>query len=164
MTERQLKEKRVERNDGWGVGLVELGLLVIASLGWLRLWRSIVDWYWLDYAGISPGPLYLAITGALWGILGLLGYVALKLRRKWSRTAAFGVGLLIVITYWIDRLLVSGVEITAENSGFMVLVSVIGLVYALIVLKPAANLRQGKVDAGEGVDKNRPGPWGKANT
>lgn len=99
---------------------------------------SILDWYWLDQAGITPGPLYLTISGAVWGLAGLAALVWLLFRLPWYRLVALGVALFIALTYWIDRLFVAQ---NPQNLVFAAGFTLFCLAFAILVLKPMPEVR-----------------------
>jgi hypothetical protein len=53
------------------------GLLGLSIYGWLRFQQSLSLWKILIQIGIWPGPLYLAISGAVWGMLGLIAVLGI---------------------------------------------------------------------------------------
>ncbi|MEA4908096.1 MAG: hypothetical protein GYA17_15435 [Chloroflexi bacterium] len=83
--------------------LLALGLLVPGIFGWLRCQQAIGQWDWLARLAVRPGPLYLALSGAVWGALG----VGAALWLWWGgRGAAWGVRAaagLLALSYWVDR-------------------------------------------------------------
>jgi hypothetical protein len=117
------------------------GYAVLSAYGWTRLVASIMDWYWLNsVADIRPGPLYLVITGGLWGLIGLAALVWVFLRRPGYRTAGMTVSLLFGLTYWIDRLFITqnGKD---SNLWFAVGFTIACLAYTVLVLRPEKELR-----------------------
>jgi hypothetical protein len=101
--------------------------LGFSFLGWLRLQQSIVNWQWLVSIGVTPGPLYLAITGGLWGVAGLAAGIGLWLRWPWARLVAKIAVIFLVISYWADRLAFSRAGDDQANLVFAIIVSLIGM-------------------------------------
>ena len=89
----------------------------------------------------SPGPLYLAITGGLWGIVALAALLWIVLRRPWYRLVGISAALFFAITYWIDRLFISTHPGGAGNTPFAILLTLILLAYVALVLRPLSDLR-----------------------
>ncbi len=116
--------------------VVQLGLLFLTLAGWTRMISTIINWYWLSFAGVAPGPLYLAVTGGLWGLAGLAAVIWLLLRRPWSSLIGTGVGLFFALTYWIDRLLVRVARGNEDNAVFAISLTLLCLIYLLLVLRP----------------------------
>ena len=117
----------------WGL-IAASGVLLLG--GFQRVVTSIANWYWLVNAGVIPGPLYFALSGGLWSLTGLLALFWMLLRGpayRWVVLAAAGV---YAGTYWIDRLLVSRADRAGDNLVFSGLVTIIGLAFAAVTLRP----------------------------
>jgi hypothetical protein len=125
--------------------LLLLGFAYLSLSGWLRVIGSLNAWYWLSFANITPGPLYLVITGVLWGIIGLAALVWIWLRRPGYRQVGLYAALLFALTYWIDRLLFRHPEVSVPNDLFSVLLTLLCLLYVVLVLKPVNSLRKTSV-------------------
>jgi hypothetical protein len=80
-------------------------LLYLSFAGWSRFALAFGLRSLLESIQVNPGPVYLALGGALWGLLGLGGAALLFVRKLWARLAVFGIALIFAISYWIDRLL-----------------------------------------------------------
>ena len=117
------------------------GYAYFSIAGWVRMIASIVNWYWLDFAGVWPGPLYLVLTGGLWGVIGLVGVIWLWLRRPWARLASMVVALVFALTFWLDQFLLYSYNRVGNNLIFAVGITVLGLLYAAFVLSPWDDLR-----------------------
>jgi len=118
-----------------------MGFLVFAAAGWMRMIDSIADWYWLTLAGVSPGPLYLALTGALWGLVGGIALVWLVFRLPRLRLVSFSAAVLFAVSYWADRLFVRNPE-TASNDVFAGVFTVILLGFAFWAIRPDKALKE----------------------
>jgi hypothetical protein len=126
--------KRTKRS--WAGWLLITAFALIALSGWQRLAVSLSGWDWLVQAGLTPGPLYLAITGGLWGLAGLLAAAWLLLHGRAFRWVCLGISLFLFVSYWIDRLVVSRADGLGANLVFAVLASLFGLAFAALVLRP----------------------------
>lgn len=113
-----------------------LSYVLVSIAGWTRMIETIIEWRWMVYAGVWPGPLYLAAMGGLWGLVGLLGGIAVRLRRPGMRMAAFGVALLLALTYWADRVLVVPLNQYGSNGLFAAGFTLLGLLFAYAALRP----------------------------
>jgi hypothetical protein len=137
-TDRLIMKRNVRKRGSW---LLLVGYAILSAYGWTRLVGSITDWYWLStVAGIRPGALYLAVTGGLWGVIGLAALVWVFLARPGYRAAGMAAALLFALTYWIDRLFVAqnGKD---SNLWFAVGFTVICLGYTALVLRPEKDPR-----------------------
>ncbi len=117
-------------------GALWAGFAYVALSGWVRLVTAITDWYWLNFAQIKPGPLYLAITGGLWGLAGMAALVWMILRLPGYRLVGLGAALFMALTYWIDRLFISTNPAGAGNTPFAILLTLLLLAYTALALRP----------------------------
>jgi hypothetical protein len=124
----------------WPLRLLVFGFAVLSLSGWLRLQQSLVSWAWLEGGGLTPGPLSLAVTGAVIGLGGLLPAVGLGLRRSWAPAAARLAAVLYGLWYWADRLLLGQNQYTLTGLPFSLAVTAIalGLVFTLLPLRRKA--------------------------
>ncbi len=113
-----------------------IGYAYLALSGWVRMAEAIGSWGWLQFAGLRPGPLYLAITGGLWGVTGLVALVWMVLRRPGYHLVGSGAALLFALTYWADRLFVATPTGAGGNTIFAVLITLLGLAYVALMLRP----------------------------
>ena len=119
--------------------VVVLCFLFLSLSGWVRLVVSIGESFWLAKAGVIPGPVYLAVGGALWGLAGLFAVVGMFRRRLFPRIkwAILGAALFYAATYWIDRLVFSRTDGSWVNLPFAILITFLGLAYTLLVMQRA---------------------------
>lgn len=116
-----------------------LGYLYVCASGWMRVLDAITDWYWLNLAGVTPGPLYLVISGAAWGLAGLAALLWLFFQWPWHRLVGLGAALFFALTYWLDRLFVAQ---NPQNLAFAAGFTLILLLYVFGVTRPEPELRQ----------------------
>lgn len=113
----------------WRYLILATAFLYLALMGWLRLQQALLDWNLLLEFGALPGPQYLAISGAVWGVLGLAGAVFTYVPRRWARRTALGIGLLFSASYWADFLLFTRAAEMMTNWPFALGVTLLGLLY-----------------------------------
>ncbi len=116
-----------------------IGFAYLTITGWVRMVAAIVDWYWLNLTKMSPGPLYLAISGGLWGLVGLVALFWIVLRRPAYRLVGAAAALFFALTYWIDRLFIS--TSPSGNTPFAILLTFFLLLYVFLVLRPLPDRR-----------------------
>ncbi len=129
------------RRRVWAYRLLLLGYGFFSLVGWMRCIASLVSWYWLSYSGVWPGPLYLTVTGALWGLAGLTAVIWLWLRRRWVGLAGLAVALFLALTYWINYALTARFLAGGTNLPFALLVTLLGLAFVIVTLHPLDELR-----------------------
>jgi hypothetical protein len=112
-----------------------LGMLVLSLFGWLRLQQAIFEWGFLTQLGIQPGPLYQALGGALWGVLGLCAAVSLWYRLAWTVVTTETTAVVFAASYWLDRLAFSRSASSQTNLFFAIGLTVIGLIYTFGVME-----------------------------
>ncbi|HVN54031.1 MAG TPA: hypothetical protein VMT46_06845 [Anaerolineaceae bacterium] len=96
---------RRRRRRPFGITLLALGFLGVGILGWLRFGQALAQWNLLVELDAWPGPLYLAVGGAVWGSLGILVALALAAGSRSGPLLAQGAVLFFLLTYWVDRLI-----------------------------------------------------------
>lgn len=98
------------------VTLLVLAVLSIAIIHLIRFVQAIHQWGFLEsWPGVSP--LYLALTGFIWGVVGLPLVWGLWRGNPWA-LVAFWIFILVYVVYaWIDRIFVANVEITMSQSS-----------------------------------------------
>jgi hypothetical protein len=104
-------------------------MLLISLFGWLRLQQSISNWDLLQQLGIHPGPLYLALGGTLWGLLGLCAAVGLWYRFSWSVIFTEASALVFAASYWLNRLAFERSAVSQTNAYFAIGLTIAGLIY-----------------------------------
>ena len=116
--------------------VVLAGFLFFAVSGWMRMSDSLTDWYWLDFAGVWPGPRYLAISGAVWGFIGTAALGWILVQGRAYRLVGFGAALILAISYWADRLLFSANGGPGHNALFAAAATLMCLAYVYLDLSP----------------------------
>jgi hypothetical protein len=105
-------------------------LLYLSFAGWSRFALAFGLRSLLESIQVSPGPVYLALGGALWGLLGLAGAAFLFMRKLWTRLAVFGVSLVFAISFWADRLFFVRSADLQANWPFALVMTIILLAFS----------------------------------
>ncbi len=124
----------VRRKTSFWVRLLALCFLASALLGWLRCGQAVASWRVLNEMGFWPGPLYLALTGAAWGVVGLLAGAGLWFSTAFSRGFARLAAVFLPATFWADRAWFSGAADRFSNGEFLLGATAIWLVFAFWTL------------------------------
>ena len=115
--------------------LIIISLLVIAIMGWLRVYQSIYQWEYLLRYGVTPGPWYSLITGVLIGIIATTGVVMGWSRLRWNELTIQAALVVLSLGWWLDYLIISQSSIAFYNvpfrlvANFLYLLFVIGYFY-----------------------------------
>ncbi len=120
-----------------------LGLLFFSLTGWMRLYLSIQDWQLLASLGLFPGPLYLAVYGAIVGLCGAAAALSLWLRRPWAPRAVRIGALAVAAWYWLDRLFFTQSASSRTNWPFSAGMTVICLLFVFFVLARSCEFVRG---------------------
>ena len=105
--------------------------LILAAFCLAQLWRAVLavqELGAIPEIALSPPPLYLAITSAVWALVfgACLWVVAMRLR--WAAVAAILAGVLNQAHIWLDRLLFSRSTESMQTLGFAAILSALFLV------------------------------------
>jgi len=122
----------------WTLAILCIVFLLFAFNGFLRCGQALANWDILQSAGLRPGPGYLVLTGAVYGLSGLT--VVLGLWFGWRKTGRLGRGLAFFYFawFWIDKMLISQNPASKINWPFAAIVSllILGLVLGGLWLHP----------------------------
>ena len=122
--------------------IIIFSLLIIAVMGWLRVYQSLYQWDWLIKYDVFPGPWYSLITGGIIGVIAMLGVVVGWLRLNWSAQYIQIIVVLLSLGWWLDYLLFSQSSIAFYNlpfrivANFLYLIFVVGYFYLVKVKEP----------------------------
>ena len=103
--------------------------LAVSLLGWLRLLVAVGGW---DYLGeIAPAvlPVYLAISGMIWALIGMVSAVGIWFRKRWALILLACAVASFTIWYWMDKLLLSANPEANSNWGFSLVLTICILMY-----------------------------------
>lgn len=118
------------------------GFAYLAVQGWLRLHQAVLSWDLLVELGAWPGPLYQAMTGAAWGLLGAASAILVYVRTRWARMAAFAGALTFALVYWLDFLLFTRAAEMMRNWPFSLALTLLGLLFTAWVAYTALGIRR----------------------
>jgi hypothetical protein len=94
-----------ENHRPTSVAVLSLFILGLSLWNGLRLGQSLLSWSILKEYQAQPGPLYDAISGGAWFIIGLLITWGLWRGRVWAWYGAPSGAVIYGSWYWIDRLI-----------------------------------------------------------
>ena len=113
------------------VRVIILAMLVLVVAIWngLRLGETIFFWKTLEYYGAHP--LYIAISGGVWLIIGLLLAWGLWLGKSWGWAGALGGTVGYSAWYWFDRLVLQQPH---ANWPFVLVANLVSLLVIFAIL------------------------------
>jgi hypothetical protein len=98
----------------FGVTLVAVGVLSIASLNLLRFMLAINLHEFVDSLPTAL-PYYQAISGFIWAVIGLTLFWALWRGFNWAGRLTLGFTVAYALYYWLDRLVIARGVVTGDN-------------------------------------------------
>ena len=109
-------------------------VLILTSLGWLRLAAVLGQWSFLESLSPAPPLVYLAISGLVWGVVGALLVWGLFLGRSWAPRFTQVSAPLYAAFYWLDRLLIADLSAISSRWPFAVGLTTLLLTFTFWVL------------------------------
>ncbi len=138
MTEPQPSSTPTLPTRPFGVTLLALGVLTIASLNLARLLLAIREWAFI--AEFPRGsPFYLAFTGLVWTVAGLSLAFGLWRGRRWALRLAWIAIPAFALYYWLDRLLMANRAVSLTNWPFAAVLTGLLLGFAVLTLARRKN-------------------------
>ena len=123
-------------------------VLTIGGLNLIRVAQTLLQWSFLEEL-LPISPAYFALTGLIWGLLGLVLIWGLWRGETWVPKLLRVSSLIYVIYIWVDRLLVRDPSSRSVNELFSALLTVSVLVIILLIL----SRRNVKVYFGEAYEQ-----------
>lgn len=106
------------------VTLLIVLVLIMGVINIVRFIQTIKLWeFLLEILSISP--VYLALTGFLWGFMGLILALGLFRGKKWAAKLMLFVPVFYFVYVWIDRLLIRVPASKNSNNPFVAGLSVL---------------------------------------
>lgn len=119
----------------FGVSCLLLVFILLAFGGWLRMGLSLRDQAFIREVNALPGVVYLAITGAVWGILGMVSAAGLISRRRWGLRSALSGVILFPLTGWANVLWTSNIQSASLiNLPFLIALTIFWLAAGSLIL------------------------------
>jgi hypothetical protein len=120
------------------VTILAIAVLIIAAVNLIRVWATVRNWETLTNLGVSPGPIYIALTGAFWAITFLILFRLIWTGNPKARISSFiAIGLYIAY-YWLDSLVFQS-RIPQKNTPFAIGMTILVVFYTLLSLSLPAN-------------------------
>ncbi len=114
----------------FGVTLLLWMVLILSAWGAVRFFAALRWWDVLYEFESSLSPLYLSITGAVWGMAGGVLFSSILRRKKWTLPAVIASFLIWLIEYWVERL---AFQTSRANLPFAMMCSILLITIAWII-------------------------------
>lgn len=132
--------------------VLAIGLVIFSVLGCMRFSQALIEARMLVTITIAPLPAYWLVTGAIWGLIGVISVILLWLRYTWSLwLISVGTGL-FTVWFWLDKALVQSNPGRWSNWIFLAILNLVALVFiysTLIYLHPEKIKGSAKEDSYE---------------
>jgi hypothetical protein len=121
------------------VTFLALGVLSFAIIHLGRFALALAEWSFLASLPLTVSPIYLAATGLIWGIAGLVLYPGLWFGKRWAKKSVFFAVLVYGLYYWLEQLVIMDSPLRKVNWPFQITATVLILTYTnLVMRRPAA--------------------------
>ena len=117
----------------FGVTLLSITVLLTSILYFSRFYEAVRDWDFMVML-LPFSPLYLVLSGLIWGLIGLSLFWGLWRGLFWAPRFTIAGLLAFLLYFWMDRLLMPAYPGRNSNGLFWLGVSIFLLGYCLLVL------------------------------
>lgn len=108
-------------------------VLIFTSLNGFRCLEAFQYWHFLTSLSMSVSPAYLAISGAIWVLIGIALIWILWRGQPSAPRILQVVAVIYGLYYWLDRWLLT-VSILRERWPFALLMTALGLIFIFVAL------------------------------
>lgn len=115
------------------VTLLALLVLTIGGINLIRVAQALLQWSFLEEL-LPISPAYFALTGIIWGLLGLVLVWGLWRGESWAPKLLRVTSLIYIIYIWVDRLLVRNPSSRSTNQLLVALLSVLLVIIIFLIL------------------------------
>ena len=132
----------------FSVTLLVIGVLSLTSLHLARFYLALRQWQFILASPAEISPLYLAVSGLIWGLAGLPLAWGLWRGQRWARKTLIGFGSIYAVYYWVERILLVRKPAANSNWPFMLGLTIVLLLFTIWTLtRPRARAFFGEVHA-----------------
>jgi hypothetical protein len=110
-------------------------LLGLSIIGWVRMAQAIAGWDFQEELLGRPLAIYLVLSGAIWGLCGLVVTVLLLRRSHRAIHAAWIGAIFYPLAFWLERFLLVRSPQDHLNWPFMLGLTLIWLAMVTITLQ-----------------------------
>jgi hypothetical protein len=113
------------------VTLLSFGVLILATIHFVRFGLA----FRLPALPLTVPGWYIPLTGAAWGITGLVTSIGLFSGQRWAIGATLGWSVAYTIWYWADRLLFVQGDYARRTQPASLALTVLGLGAVWLILR-----------------------------
>ena len=122
----------------FSVTLLALSVLSFTAIHLVRFGAALAQWSFLASLPLSVPPLYLATTGLVWGMVGLVLYPGLWLGKLWAKKAVFFAAPVYGLYYWLEQVFFMDSPLRNANWLFQIFLSIFLLALLVWVIRRPA--------------------------
>ena len=119
----------------WPLIILMVLLLVFTVSQFVRFAEALALWSFLGSLPLSVPPLYLALTGLVWGVLGEVAIYLTWMGRPKARQIVRYLTLAYVIYYWLEQFLLMDDPLRKVSWKFSAGVSIFFVLFVLSILQ-----------------------------
>ena len=133
------------RNRPRTITIISILFFLFSLFNILKLIQVILQWKTLISLQLSIFPLYLAVSGFVWGISGLFITWSFWTGKSWARKPTLVIILLYTIKFWIDLIWIAEPTVLQTRWIINLILTVIGLpaVYLSLYSRSSQNYFNG---------------------
>lgn len=114
----------------FGVTLLLWMVLTLSAWGAVRFFAALRWWSVLNEFEANLSPVYLSITGAGWGVAGIVLFAGILLKRRRALPAVVASIFVWLIEYWMERVFF---QMSRANLPFALTLSILAIVITWIL-------------------------------
>ena len=135
-------KRRRPRSVTW----LAVGVLMLTGIQFVRLYNTLSKWDYLHTLSLSVPPVFFAITGMIWGTIGLALWWGLWRGKSWAVRHTRIAAIVFALYYWIDRLFLMINPLRVTSYPFAIGMTFILLAATMWILsRPKAQLFFGEI-------------------
>jgi hypothetical protein len=120
-------------------------VLVFSIINTLRFVSAISNWIILQQVGPDVLPLYQAVKGLTWAVVGISSLIGLWNGKLWAYWLTLLGTLLFTTWYWLDRIFLAGSDAANNNWLFVaVLTSLVMVIFLSLIFLVREDVFKGK--------------------
>jgi len=115
----------IRRKRPFSVTLLAIGVLTLTVAGFVRMGQAITLWNDLKGLSLSVSPLYLVVTGLIFGLAGLPIGWGIWRGLSWAPRFTIGYVIVVLMYFWLDRIFFIRSETGLVNTPFAIGVTIL---------------------------------------
>ena len=109
----------------FSVTLLAIGVLTLAAAGFVRLGHAVTSWNDLINLSLSISPIYMVVTGLIFGLAGLpIGWGVWR-GLSWAPRFTTGYIIFVLTYFWLNRIFFIRSETGLVNTPFAIGVTIL---------------------------------------